>query len=59
LGSLNGLQIQAGIPRELGNAMLAVMALLMAAEHLLGSRSVALRGRIAALRKSRNKGSSR
>lgn len=59
LGSLNGLQIQAGIPRELGNAMLAVMALLMAAEHLLGSRADTLRGRIAALWKSRSKGSSR
>jgi simple sugar transport system permease protein len=35
LGSLNGLLIQAGIPRELGNAILAVMMIFMAANQFL------------------------
>jgi len=35
LGSLNGLLIQAGIPRELGNAILAVMMMFMAANQFV------------------------
>ncbi|KAA3648280.1 MAG: ABC transporter permease [Chloroflexi bacterium] len=50
LGALNGLQIQAGIPRELGNVMLAVMALLMAGQHLFRINAFGLRERFAALR---------
>ena len=50
LGALNGLQLQAGIPREIGNAMLAVMAILLAAQHLFRINAFNLRDRIAALR---------
>jgi simple sugar transport system permease protein len=41
LGSLNGLLIQAGIPRELGNAILAVMTIFMAAPHLVHQGALA------------------
>lgn len=49
LGSLNGLAIEAGIPRELGGAMIAVMVIFMCAEKLYQP----LVERIALLRRAR------
>jgi len=49
LGSLNGLQLEAGIPRELGGAMIAIMVLLMTADrlyHLLRQRTRHLKNRL-------------
>ena len=38
LGALNGLQLQAGVPRELGSALIALLVLFVSAPRLMDIR---------------------
>ena len=55
LGSLNGLQLEAGIPRELGGVMIAIMVILMCADRLYRPLLVNLLARWKAVPRIRDK----